>query len=104
MKISNAFQTFLSQAPDHAHAWMKMIQELDEANGLDKKNQELAFLAVLAATRLTSGIPFHVLSAKDAGARREEIISAVLIGLPAVGNVVIESLAVALDAYDGKER
>jgi len=104
MKISNAFQTFLSQTPEHAHAWMKMVQELEEKNGLDKKTQELAFLAVLAATRLTSGIPFHVLSAKDAGAKRAEIISAVLIGLPAVGNVVIESLVVALDAYDGKER
>ncbi len=56
---------------------------------------------MLAAARLNSGIPFHVASAKQNGATREEIISAVLIGLPAVGNAVIQSLPVALDAFDG---
>jgi alkylhydroperoxidase/carboxymuconolactone decarboxylase family protein YurZ len=100
MKISHAFQTFLSEAPEHAKAWMATVQELDKASVLDKKTEELAYLAVLASQRLTSGIPFHVGMAKQAGATREEIIAAVLIGLPAVGNTVIEALPVALDAYD----
>ncbi|RAM13804.1 carboxymuconolactone decarboxylase family protein, partial [Listeria ivanovii] len=30
----------------------------------------------------------------------DEIISAILVGLPAVGNIVTSSLPVALDAYD----
>jgi alkylhydroperoxidase/carboxymuconolactone decarboxylase family protein YurZ len=102
MTISNAFQTFLSQAPEHAKAWMGAVRALDGASALDKKTEELAYLAVLAAARLISGIPFHVQSAKAAGATREEIISAVLIGLPAVGNIVIEALPVALAAYDGE--
>ena len=100
MKISNAFQTFLSEAPEHAKAWMEAVQELDKASVLDKKTEELAYLAVLASQRLTSGIPFHVGMAKQAGATRAEIIAAVLIGLPAVGNTVIEALPVALEAYD----
>ncbi|MBT3071237.1 carboxymuconolactone decarboxylase family protein [Rhodomicrobium sp. Az07] len=102
MTISKAFQIFLSQAPDHAKAWMGAVHGLDGASALDKKTEELAYLAVLAAARLTSGIPFHVQSAKAAGASRAEIISAVLIGLPAVGNSVIEALPVALAAYDGE--
>lgn len=101
MKVSNAFQAFLSEAPGHAKAWMGMVQGLDAASALDKKTEELAYLAVMASQRLLSGIPFHVGMAKQAGASREEIISAVLIGLPAVGNTVIEALPVALDAYDG---
>ena len=100
MKVSNAFQTFLSEAPGQSKAWMGAVQGLDQASALDKKTEELAHLAVLAAQRLTSGIPFHVGLAKAAGATRDEVISAVLIGLPAVGNTVIEALLIALAAFD----
>jgi alkylhydroperoxidase/carboxymuconolactone decarboxylase family protein YurZ len=55
---------------------------------------------VLAALRIESGVPFHVKSAKQAGASRAEIISAILIGLPAAGNVVTQVLPVALATYD----
>lgn len=101
MSVSNAFQVFLDEAPAHAHAWIGAVQGLDRASALDKKTEELAYIAVLAAARLTSGIPFHVASAKQCGATRDEIISAILIGLPAVGNAVIQSLPVALEAFDG---
>jgi AhpD family alkylhydroperoxidase len=100
--ISYAFQTFMTEAPKHAQAWMAAVQGLDGASALDKKTEELAYLAVLAALRLESGVPFHTQSAKQAGASREEVISAILIGLPAVGNGVTQSLPVALAAYDGK--
>jgi alkylhydroperoxidase/carboxymuconolactone decarboxylase family protein YurZ len=103
MKVSNAFQTFLQEAPDHAKAWMGAAQGLDQASALDKKTEALAYLAVLAAQRLTSGVPFHVAEAKAAGATRQEIISAVLVGLPAAGNTVIEALPVALAAFDATD-
>jgi alkylhydroperoxidase/carboxymuconolactone decarboxylase family protein YurZ len=64
MSISNAFQVFLDEAPEHAQAWMSAVHGLNRASGLDKKTEELAYIAVLAAARLTSGIPFHVESAK----------------------------------------
>jgi alkylhydroperoxidase/carboxymuconolactone decarboxylase family protein YurZ len=100
--VSDAFQTFLSQAPKHAKAWIAAVQGLDEASALDEKTETLAYLAVLAAVGLESGVPFHVQSAKAAGATRDEVISAVLIGLPAAGQVVIRSLPAALRAYDGQ--
>jgi alkylhydroperoxidase/carboxymuconolactone decarboxylase family protein YurZ len=103
MKVSNAFQMFLQEAPDHAKAWMGAARGLDQASALDKKTEALAYLAVLAAQRLTSGIPFHVAEAKAAGATRQEIISAVLVGLPAAGNTVIEALPVALAAFDATD-
>ncbi len=100
MSISNAFQVFLSEAPAHAEAWTTAVRSIDQASALDKKTEALAYIAVLAASRLTSGIPFHVEAAKQHGASREEIIAAVLLGLPAVGNVVIQSLPVALEAFE----
>src|SRR5512142_3333748 len=98
--ISNAFQTFLREAPGHSAAWMQVVQGLDRASALDKKTEELAYLAVLAALRMESGIPFHVQTAKQAGASRQEAISAVLVGLPAAGHGVTQVLPAVIAAYD----
>jgi AhpD family alkylhydroperoxidase len=100
--VSNAFQLFMSQAPKQAQAWMAAVQGLDSASALDKKTEELAYLAVMAAMRLESGIPFHVQSAKQAGASREEVMSAILVGLPAAGQGVVQVLPAALAAYDAQ--
>ena len=100
--ISNAFQTFMAEAPGHAQAWGAMVQALAGASALDDKTRELAYLAVLAALRLDSGVPFHVQSAKKAGASREEVISAILVGLPATGHQVTQVLPAAIAAYDAE--
>ena len=98
--ISNAFKTFMSEAPDHAQAWGNMVQALGRASALDEKTSALAYIAVLAARNRVSGIPFHVISAKEAGATRDEVISAVLVGLPAAGHIVTQALPAAVEAYD----
>ncbi|MNH43861.1 Carboxymuconolactone decarboxylase family protein [compost metagenome] len=81
---------------------MEAVHKLDAASRLDPKTEEIAYIAVLAAIRLESGLPFHVKHAKQLGATREEIISAVLLGLPAAGNVVVQALPAALQAYDSE--
>jgi len=101
--VSNAFKTFSKEAPEHAEAWMKLVQGLSSASALDHKTHNIAYLSVLAALRRVNGIPFHVKMAKKAGASREEIISAVLVGLPPAGHVVTEVLPVAIDAYDNED-
>lgn len=99
-RISHAFQTFLAEAPLHAKAWMSAVGQLAQADALDPKTQELAYIAVLAAARLHTGLPFHVAQAKARGATRAEIVCAVLTGLPAVGQGVIAALPIALEAFD----
>jgi alkylhydroperoxidase/carboxymuconolactone decarboxylase family protein YurZ len=98
--VSKAFLTFASEAPGHAQAWRELTQNLAKASALDGKTASLAYLSVLASQRITSGIPFHVRSAKQIGASREEVISAILVGLPLAGNVVTQALPAALEAYD----
>lgn len=98
--VSNAFQTFMSEAPQHAQAWGAMVQGLAKASALDQKTSTLAYLAVLAALRMESGIPFHVQMARQMGASRQEVISAILVGLPAAGHRVTQVLPIALAAYD----
>jgi alkylhydroperoxidase/carboxymuconolactone decarboxylase family protein YurZ len=98
--VSDAFKLFMTEAPEHAQAWGAMIQGLSTASALDKKTAELAYLAVLAASNRTSGIPFHVNSAREAGATREEVISAILVGLPAAGHIVTQSLPTGIATFD----
>ncbi|WP_186430171.1 carboxymuconolactone decarboxylase family protein [Clostridium sp. BSD9I1] len=98
--VSDTFQVFLQEAPEHSKVWMEAVQKLDVASSLNKKTEEIAYIAVMAAVGLESGIPFHVKVAKEQGATRDEIKSAVLIGLPAAGNTVIKALPIALQAFD----
>jgi len=98
--VSDAFHAFLHEAPAHAGAWMDAVQRLGSASALDDKTEALAYLAVLAAARLTSGVPFHARHARSLGATRDEVISAILVGLPAVGNAVTQALPAALAAFD----
>ena len=98
--ISKAFQVFMTDAPRHAQAWGKVVQELSQVSALDEKTRGLAYLAVLAALRLESGIPFHVHSLKEMGVTRDEVISAILVGLPAAGHAVTQALPAAIAAFD----
>ena len=100
--VSNAFQAFMQEAPGQAQAWGAMVGGLAEASALDAKTSALAYLAVLAAQRLEGGIPFHVQTAKQAGASREEVVSAILIGLPAAGLGVTQVLPAAIAAYEAR--
>ncbi len=98
--VSKAFEVFMKDAPQHAAAWNSLVQDLSKANTLDSKTTALVYLAVLAVLGLESGIPFHVQAAKNAGASRDEVISAILVGLPAAGHGVIRSLPKVVTAYD----
>lgn len=45
-------------------------------------------------------VPNHVKIAKDAGASKEEIIHAVLVGLPPAGHRVTQFLPLIIESYD----
>jgi alkylhydroperoxidase/carboxymuconolactone decarboxylase family protein YurZ len=98
--VSPAYATFLRETRGQAEAWSAMVDGVAKASALDAKTSALAYLAVLAAQRLESGLPFHVWMAKQAGATREEVASAILVGLPAAGLCVTHALPAALAAYD----
>jgi len=98
--ISEAFKMFATDTPEHQKAWMEMIQKLSSANKLDAKTNEIAYLAVLSVTKTHTGLAYHVKQAKSLGVTREEVASAILLGLSVAGNCVIQALPIALEAYD----
>ena len=98
--MAQGFELFMEEAPEVAKAYGGMVMQVAKSSALDQKTQELAYLAVLSAVGMTGGLGFHVTSLKKLGATREEVRSAVLVGLPAVGMAAVESLAPVLEAYD----
>jgi alkylhydroperoxidase/carboxymuconolactone decarboxylase family protein YurZ len=98
--VSDGFMMFMREGGAVSQAFMEMVTKAAETSALDRKADELAYLAVLAAVRMTGGLAFHVKSAKKLGATRDEVKSAVLVGLPAVGLQVLDALPLALEAYD----
>lgn len=99
-KMGNGFKILLSETGETGKAYMEMVMKGSQASALDRKTQELAYLSVLAALRMTGGIAYHVDSAKELGATKAEVMSAVLVGLlPAVGIQVIDALSAAAECY-----
>lgn len=98
--ISSGFAAFGQEAPEVAAAHFAFVRAHAEHTALDPKTEELAYLAVIAALRLPGGLAFHVAQAKQLGASRDEVVSALLVGLPAAGLAVMDALPVALEAYD----
>ncbi|MGD0835482.1 MAG: carboxymuconolactone decarboxylase family protein [Polyangia bacterium] len=102
--VSDAFRLFQEEAPAHAQAWMAAVHQLGEASSLDEKSRALVYLAVLAALRMESGLPFHVAQARRLGASRADVISAILTGLPAAGMAVLAALPAVVRALDAAEQ
>ena len=91
---------FNQEAPAHARAWSQMVGEIAKANVLDPKTTALVYIGILAALGLEGGIPFHTSLARQAGATKEEIIHAVLVGLPAAGHKVTQVLPSILESLE----
>ncbi|GHO94314.1 hypothetical protein KSF_043620 [Reticulibacter mediterranei] len=104
MAMSAGFYTVMREAPETLQAWLQADKVMQEHSALDAKTAELAYLAVLAALGLEKGIVFHAAEAKKMGASRAEVLSAVLVGLPAAGMRVMECAAEVVRPFDEDEQ
>lgn len=98
MSVSTGFEAFGRLAPGTAGAFGGFVQALAAESALDERTRHLAYLAVLAATGRLGGIAFHAGLARAAGATTEELVSAVLVGMPAVGLGVLDALPLVAPA------
>jgi alkylhydroperoxidase/carboxymuconolactone decarboxylase family protein YurZ len=99
MAMSEGFNILFREKPEVIQAWLNTDKVISQHSALEPKTAELAYLAVLAALGLERGIAFHAGEAMRLGASRDEVISAVLVGLPAAGNRVIEALGEAVHPF-----
>lgn len=91
-KITNGFQLFMKDTNGVGEAFMNAVMLEAKESALDEKTQELAYIAVLVALKMYQGLPFHIQHAKECGATKEEIKSAMLVPMPMMGLQVAEAL------------
>lgn len=100
MKVSTGFMQFGQQFPKTAAAHMAFVEAKAEESALDRKTIHLAYLAVLCAVGETGGLDFHVGLAKQDGATDDEIRSAALVGMQAVGLRVMDGFGAVCEALE----
>lgn len=101
-QISNAFQTFMAGAPAHAQTWGIVVRELSRCQRAGRQNERIGLPGCVGRITFESSVPFHVKAAKALGASREQVISAILVGLAAAGHVVTQVPPAAAAAYDAQ--
>jgi len=81
----NPMVVFQKEAPEVAKAFDQLIETLIASKGLDEKTKQLIYIAIKASQGDDTAVRFHVPMAKKLGARKEEVIDAILMTLTISG-------------------
>ncbi|MEQ7058246.1 carboxymuconolactone decarboxylase family protein [Enterococcus avium] len=81
-------------------SYMDFIKTLSKESNLEEKTHQLSYLSVLTALNMIDGLDFHVKELIKLNATRDEIKSAVLVAMPAIGMQIAPVLKQTLDIYD----
>tara|TARA_B100000683_G_C12097322_1_gene393612 strand:- start:136 stop:447 length:312 start_codon:yes stop_codon:yes gene_type:complete len=101
MSEKNPLQTFIEEAPEVQKAYADFIQSLIAEEGLDSKTKQLIYIGMKMIADDERAVKVHVPMAKNAGATREEVKTAVLLGLSVIGmKAVSKYLPLVLDSFD----
>lgn len=81
-------------------SYMEFVKTLAKNSNLDEKTHHLAYLTVLTSLNMVDGLDFHIKVLMELGATREEIKSAILVAMPAIGMQVAPILTASLNIID----
>ncbi|EOW9529285.1 carboxymuconolactone decarboxylase family protein [Bacillus cytotoxicus] len=97
-------RNIMNEAPRVAEGFFKLTKDIKGFSPMDEKMNELILIGIFTANRGLRGINTHVNRALEAGATKEEVLSAVLLALPAIGisNVTL-AFEKALEVINQKE-
>ena len=102
--VTNGFEQFMKNTSGVGTAFMNAVMKISEVSALDKKVHELAYISVLATSKMYGGLPFHIEQARQYGASTDEIKSAILLPMPIIGLQVADALPYLKgDSTDGEE-
>ncbi|MGZ7049793.1 MAG: carboxymuconolactone decarboxylase family protein [Methanobacterium sp.] len=99
----NPYELFQKECPEVAARFNDLVEAQKALKGLNSKSKQLINIAIQTANRNPRGVQMHSLMAKNEGASREEIISAVVLNLHHSGLAsVLECLPAAVDGFEGR--
>jgi AhpD family alkylhydroperoxidase len=103
MENQNPFELFMKECPELAARFNELVQAQKSLKGMDNKTKQLINIAIQTANRNAKGVMMHAAMAKNAGASRDEVITAVVMNLHLSGLApVLECLPAAVKGHDGK--
>ncbi len=99
----NPMELFVRETPGVARALDGLVDALRHGGWMDKKTAQLVNIAIQTANRNPRGVFFHAGMAREAGARREEVVGAVVMNLHLSGlAAVLDCLPSAVEGYGGE--
>ncbi|MCQ8893490.1 MAG: carboxymuconolactone decarboxylase family protein [Methanolinea sp.] len=99
----NPMESLLREAPEIARAFDDLLEAIRRGDWTDAKTKHLLNIAIQTAQRNPRGVFFHASMARDAGARREEVVGAVVMNLHLSGLIpVLDCLPAAVQGYDAE--
>ena len=85
MYLPKVYEKFVQKHPDVFKAYKDLGVTTRQAGPLDEKSQDLVKLGIALGINSRGAVMSHTRKALAAGATREEIVHAVLLGLPTTG-------------------
>ena len=79
------FTLVQEKSPQYGEKLLKFLGDTIGESKLEPKTRELIIVALLAAENFESGLKFHVKEALNCGAKKEEILGAILLTMPYSG-------------------
>ncbi|MGZ7043732.1 MAG: carboxymuconolactone decarboxylase family protein [Methanobacterium sp.] len=99
----NPYELFQKECPEVAARFNDLVEAQKALKGLNSKSKQLINIAIQTANRNPRGVQMHSLMAKNEGATREEVVSAVVLNLHHSGLAsVLECLPKAVEGFEGK--
>jgi len=91
----------IKEAKDVADSFQHLIKAIHERSVFSKKQNELMLIGIFTADKALRNLQTHIKKALEHGATKDEIISAILLALPAIGiNRVSEALSIAMEIIE----
>jgi len=98
----NPYEIFQREFPELSKSFNELVEAQKSLKGLDSKTKQLINLAIQTSNRNPQGVKMHALMAKREGAKREEVLCAVVLNLHHSGLAsVMECLPAAINGFDG---
>ena len=94
------FRYMIQDSGEVGEAYITFNRAVQSKLPFDPKTYQLFCLAYLTANRDVDGIKAHTRMAKQEGATREEVASAILAGFPFLGSNIYTCYTAAVQTYD----
>lgn len=84
-------KNLINNFPEIANTFFSMTNNIQKCSAYSEKQNELILIGIFASHGYERGLKTHIIRALNLGADKDEVYSSIILGLPVVGIVNINS-------------